>query len=59
LAQHSVFAELKSAAEKGLSKTGLMLFMQLDQRAVVRKEARDDKNNRNGAIQPDHFQVVQ
>jgi uncharacterized protein (DUF302 family) len=32
------FAELKSAVEKGLSKAGLMLFMQLDQGAVVRKE---------------------
>jgi uncharacterized protein (DUF302 family) len=32
------FAELKSAVEKGLSKAGLMLFMQLDQGAVVRRE---------------------
>jgi uncharacterized protein (DUF302 family) len=32
------FAKLKSAVEKGLSKAGLMLFMQLDQGAVVRKE---------------------
>jgi uncharacterized protein (DUF302 family) len=32
------FAELKSAVEKGLSKAGLMLFMQLDHGAVVRKE---------------------
>jgi uncharacterized protein (DUF302 family) len=32
------FAELKSAVEKGLSKIGLMLFMQIDQGAVVRKE---------------------
>jgi uncharacterized protein (DUF302 family) len=32
------FAELKSAVEKGLSKAGLMQFMQLDQGAVVRKE---------------------
>ena len=32
------FAELKNAAEIGLSKTGLMLFMQLDHGAVVRKE---------------------
>jgi len=31
-------AELKSTVEKGLSKAGLMLFMQLDQGAVVRKE---------------------
>ena len=34
----SSFAELKSAVEKGLSKTGLMLFMQLDQGAVLQKE---------------------
>jgi uncharacterized protein (DUF302 family) len=32
------FAQLKSAVEKGLSKIGLMLFMQLDHGAVVRKE---------------------
>jgi len=32
------FSELKSAVEKGLSKAGLMLFMQLDHGAVVRKE---------------------
>jgi uncharacterized protein (DUF302 family) len=32
------FAELKSAVEKGLSQVGLMLFMQLDHGAVVRKE---------------------
>src|ERR1700688_873722 len=32
------FAELKSTVEKGLSKVGLMVFMQLDQGAVVRKE---------------------
>jgi uncharacterized protein (DUF302 family) len=32
------FAELKRAVEKGLSKAGLMLFMQLDQGAVVQKE---------------------
>jgi len=31
-------AELKSAVEKGLSKAGLMLFMQLDHGAVLRKE---------------------
>ncbi len=31
-------AELKSAVEKGLSKAGLMLFMQLDQGAVLQKE---------------------
>ena len=32
------FAELKSAVEKGLSKAGLMLFMQLNQGAVLQKE---------------------
>jgi uncharacterized protein (DUF302 family) len=32
------FADLKSAIEKGLSKVGLMFFMQLDQGAVVQKE---------------------
>jgi uncharacterized protein (DUF302 family) len=32
------FAELKTAVEKGLSTVGLMLFMQLDQGAVLRKE---------------------
>jgi uncharacterized protein (DUF302 family) len=31
-------AELKSAVEKGLSKVGLMLFMQLDHGAILRKE---------------------
>jgi uncharacterized protein (DUF302 family) len=36
------FAELKSAIEKGLSEAGLMLFMQLDQGAVVRKETGRD-----------------
>jgi uncharacterized protein (DUF302 family) len=36
------FAELKSAVEKGLSKAGLMLFMQLDQGAVVQKETGQD-----------------
>jgi|ERR1700689_4122208 uncharacterized protein (DUF302 family) len=36
------FAELKSAIEKGLSKTGLMLFMQLDQGAVLQKETGQD-----------------
>jgi uncharacterized protein (DUF302 family) len=36
------FAELKSAVEKGLGKTGLMLFMQLDHGAVVRKETGRD-----------------
>jgi uncharacterized protein (DUF302 family) len=37
------FAELKSVVEKGLSKAGLMLFMQLDQGAVIRKEMNRDK----------------
>jgi uncharacterized protein (DUF302 family) len=32
------FAELKNAVEKGLSKAGLMLFMQLDHGAILRKE---------------------
>ena len=32
------FVELKSAIEKGLSEVGLMLFMQLDHGAVLRKE---------------------
>ena len=32
------FAELKSAVEKGLSKLGLMLFMQLDHGAILREE---------------------
>ncbi len=36
------FAELKSAVEKGLSKTGLMLFMQLDQGAVLQKKTGRD-----------------
>jgi uncharacterized protein (DUF302 family) len=36
------FAELKGAVEKGLSKAGLMLFMQLDQGAVVQKETGQD-----------------
>jgi uncharacterized protein (DUF302 family) len=35
-------AELKSAVEKGLSEAGLMLFMQLDQGAVLRKETGRD-----------------
>ena len=37
------FADLKSAVEKGLSKAGLMVFMQLDQGAVVQKETGKDK----------------
>jgi uncharacterized protein (DUF302 family) len=36
------FAELKSAVEKGLSKIGLMLFMELDQGAVLQKETGQD-----------------
>ena len=32
------FTELKSAVEKGLSTVGLMLFMQLDHGAILRKE---------------------
>src|SRR5271170_7544623 len=36
------FADLKSAVEKGLSKIGLMLFMQLDHGAIVRKETGRD-----------------
>ena len=36
------FAELKGAVEQGLSKAGLMLFMQLDQGAVVQKETGQD-----------------
>jgi uncharacterized protein (DUF302 family) len=36
------FAELKSAVEKGLSEAGLMLFMQLDHGAVLRKETGRD-----------------
>src|SRR5258707_13290693 len=44
--QDGVFAELKSAVENSLSKAGLMLFIQPDQGAVVRKDLRDDKKNR-------------
>ena len=36
------FADLKSAVEKGLSNAGLMLFMQLDHGAVVRKQTGRD-----------------
>jgi uncharacterized protein (DUF302 family) len=32
------FAELKTAVEKGLSAVGLMLFMQFDHGAILRKE---------------------
>jgi uncharacterized protein (DUF302 family) len=38
---HSL-AELKSAVERGLSKAGPMLFMQLDQGGAVRKETGRD-----------------
>jgi len=40
--QDGVFAELKSEVEKGLSKAGLMLFIELDQGAVLRKETGRD-----------------
>ena len=36
------FAELKTAVEKGLSTVGLMLFMQLDHGAILRKETGRD-----------------
>ena len=36
------FAEHKSAIEKGLSEAGLMLFMQLDHGAILRKETGRD-----------------
>ena len=36
------FIGLKGAVEKGLSKVGLMLFMQLDQGAVIQKETGQD-----------------
>jgi uncharacterized protein (DUF302 family) len=32
------FEELESVVQKGLGRTGLMLFMELDQGAVIRKE---------------------
>ena len=32
------FAELESAIQKGLGKTGLMMFMELDQGGVLRRE---------------------
>jgi uncharacterized protein (DUF302 family) len=38
----SSFADLKRGVEKGLSEVGLMLFMQLDHGAVVRKETGRD-----------------
>ena len=36
------FAELKGVVEKGLSEVGLMLFMELDHGAVLRKETGRD-----------------
>jgi len=36
------FAELKSLVERGMGKSGLMLFMSLDHGAVVRKETGRD-----------------
>ena len=36
------FAELKDVVEKGLSEVGLMLFMELDHGAVLRKETGRD-----------------
>jgi uncharacterized protein (DUF302 family) len=36
------FAELKSVVERSLGKAGLMLFMQLDHGAIVRKETGRD-----------------
>ena len=36
------FAELKSLVERGMGKSGLMLFMSLDHGAVVRKETGHD-----------------
>src|ERR1700676_5700168 len=38
----SSFADLKRAVEKGLSEVGLMLFMELDHGAVLRKETGRD-----------------
>jgi hypothetical protein len=35
-----------------------MLFMQVDQDAVVRKEIRDGNKNRDGALQSDHSQKL-
>jgi uncharacterized protein (DUF302 family) len=36
------FAELESAVQKGLGRTGLMMFMELDQGAILRKETGRD-----------------
>jgi hypothetical protein len=51
------FAELKSAVEKGLSKTGLMLFMQLDQGAVLQKEAGQETPRITILIRPGFFAI--
>ncbi len=36
------FAELEAAVHKGLGRTGLMMFMELDHGAILRKESRLD-----------------
>ena len=56
--QDGIFAELKSAVGNELSKAGLILFTQLDQGGAVCKEIRDDKKNRDTAVQSDDFQGV-
>jgi uncharacterized protein (DUF302 family) len=38
------FSELESTIRKGLGKTGLMLFMELDHGAVIRKATSPDKS---------------
>jgi uncharacterized protein (DUF302 family) len=38
------FSELESTIRKGLGRTGLMLFMELDQGAVIRKATSPDKS---------------
>jgi uncharacterized protein (DUF302 family) len=52
------FAELKRAVEKGLSKAGLMLFMQLDQGAVLqeRNRSRHTSNHPFAYRQPTHHE---
>jgi uncharacterized protein (DUF302 family) len=37
------FAELESSVQRGLSKNGLMLFMELDHGAILQKESGKDK----------------
>jgi uncharacterized protein (DUF302 family) len=37
------FGELKWAVEAGLGRTGLLMFMKLDHRAILRKEALGDR----------------